>query len=328
VPVHERPNQGWWRSLRLWLDSGIRVDESSSVQIPDRIDWLRCLPFLAIHAACLTVIWVGFSWIALAVAVGLYFVRMFAITGFYHRYFSHRTFRTSRTFQFMMALLGATAGQRGPLWWAGHHRHHHNHSDTEEDFHSPLRHGFLYSHLGWFMTPSGFATPVRYVRDWMRYPELRFLDRYDWLMPIVLAVTMFMLGAVLERFAPSLGTNGWQMLVWGFLISTIVLYHATYTINSVAHQVGSQRYDTGDDSRNNFWLALLTLGEGWHNNHHHYPAAARQGFFWWEIDVTYYGLVGLSWLGLIRDLRPVSERALHDRRLDRPGASAAATSAE
>jgi stearoyl-CoA desaturase (delta-9 desaturase) len=246
----------------------------------------------------------------------MYLFHMFAITGFYHRYFSHRAFKTSRVFQFLMGFAGATSAQRGPLWWAGHHRLHHKHSDTPEDSHSPRQLGFWMSHVGWFMTKEAYATPERYIRDWKRYPELRFLNRYDWIAPVTLAAALFGFGELLRVFAPGLGTTGWQMLVWGFVISTIVVYHVTYTINSLAHQIGRQRYDTGDDSRNNFVLAILTLGEGWHNNHHYYPAAARQGFRWWEVDITYYGLKLLAGLGLIWDLRPVPAHVVRggDRR--------------
>jgi stearoyl-CoA desaturase (delta-9 desaturase) len=295
-------------SLARWIDgsAALPAEDGSA----DRIDWLRCVPFVGLHLACLAVIWVGVSPIAIGVAAALYFLRMFAITGFYHRYFSHRSFRTSRWFQFVMAATGSTAVQRGPLWWAAHHRHHHNHSDEHPDHHSPRQLGFWMSHMGWFLTPAGFRTDQRMVRDWMRFPELRFLDRFDVVAPVALMVALFALGVMLQTFAPSLGTSGGQMLVWGFVISTVVLYHATYTINSLAHTWGRRRFATGDDSRNNFWLALITLGEGWHNNHHHYPASVRQGFYWWEIDLTYYLLRALSWTGLIWDLRPVPKHVL------------------
>ncbi|HEU5359857.1 MAG TPA: fatty acid desaturase, partial [Candidatus Deferrimicrobiaceae bacterium] len=202
---------------------------------------------------------------------------------------------------------GSSSAQRGPLWWAAHHRHHHRFSDTEEDIHSPLRHGFWWSHIGWITSTRNFPTRLELVGDFACFPELRFLDRFDILVPVLLAAGLYAGGDILSRFAPELGTNGPQLLVWGFFVSTTVLFHATSTINSLDHLLGSKRYDTGDGSRNNVWLAFLTLGEGWHNNHHHYAIAARQGFFWWEVDLTYYGLVVLSWLGIVRDLRPVPE---------------------
>ena len=233
--------------------------------------------------------WVGVSATALWVALALYALRMFAITGFYHRYFSHRAFRTSRPVQFAFAVLGASSVQRGPLWWAAHHRHHHVHADTAADPHTP-RKGFWRSHAGWFLTRGGFRTDPSRIGDLLKFPELRWLDRYDTAIPVVLAALLFGAGMALERWAPGLGTNGPQLLVWGFFVSTVVLFHATVTINSLAHRWGRRRYATRDDSRNNPWLALLTFGEGWHNNHHFFPGSARQGFFWWEFDLTWYGL--------------------------------------
>jgi len=269
------------------------------------IDWLRVVPFVLLHVACIGVIWVGVSPIALAVAIGLYALRMFALTGFYHRYFSHRAFRTSRAVQLVFAVIGASCVQRGPLWWAAHHRQHHRHADTELDPHSPTVHGFLWSHMGWFLTPSAFRTDMSRVPDWQKYPELRWLDRFDTVVPVALAVTLFGLGSLLHATVPSWGTTGAQMLVWGFFVSTVVLFHATVTINSLAHRFGRRRFATRDDSRNNLWLALITFGEGWHNNHHFYPGAARQGFRWWEVDLTWYGLRLLASMGLVWDLKPV-----------------------
>ena len=290
------------RALGAWFDSSAVAVEPGDAK---RIEWLRVLPYLAMHLACLGVLWVGWSWVAVSVALTLYVLRMLAITGFYHRYFSHKAFRTSRAMQFVFALLGASAAQRGPLWWASQHRHHHAHADDEQDAHSPHRHGFLWSHTGWFMARANFATRMAMVPDLAKFPELRFLDRFDALVPLVLAFGLYGAGELLAHLAPALGTSGLQLVVWGFVISTVVLYHATFTVNSLAHTIGRRRYATRDQSRNNLWLALLTFGEGWHNNHHHFPGSARQGFYWWEIDLTYYFLKLLAALGLIWDLRPV-----------------------
>lgn len=290
------------RVLGAWFDSSAVAPEPGDAK---RIDWLRVLPFLGLHLACFGVLWVGWSWTAVGVALALYALRMLAITGFYHRYFSHKAFRTSRAMQFVFALLGASAVQRGPLWWASQHRHHHAHADDEQDVHSPHRHGFLWSHTGWFMARANFATRLAAVPDLAKYPELRFLDRFDALVPVLLALGLYGAGELLAYRAPALGTSGLQLVVWGFAISTVVLYHATFTVNSLAHTLGRRRYATHDKSRNNLWLALLTFGEGWHNNHHHFPGSARQGFYWWEIDITYYFLKLLAAFGLIWDLRPV-----------------------
>ena len=275
----------------------------------DRINWLRCLPFLLLHLACIAVWWVGWSGFAICTAVGLYILRMFAITGIYHRYFSHRTYRTSRWLQFVFALLGTSSVQRGPLWWAAHHRGHHKFSDTQPDPHSPMKHGFWRSHVGWFMTNRHYPTDYGRIRDLARFPELVWLNRFDVIAPVGLTVMLYILGRLLQYATPSLGVSGWQLVVWGFVVSTTVLFHATASINSLAHLFGGQRYDTGDDSRNNFLLALFTLGEGWHNNHHKFMSCTRQGFYWWEIDLTYYALKLLAMTGLIWDLRPVPIKA-------------------
>jgi stearoyl-CoA desaturase (delta-9 desaturase) len=269
--------------------------------------------FALMHLACLPVLFVGWSPIAIGMAVALYGVRMFAITGGYHRYFSHRSFKTSRGVQFFLALLGASAAQQGPLWWAANHRHHHHFSDQPGDLHSPKQQGFFMAHIGWI--PLQQNLPIRWnlIPDFAKYPELRWLDQNHILAPFALGALTFALGSLLETFAPGLGTNGPQMLIWGFFISTVALYHGTFTINSLAHTWGQRRYATKDDSRNNFWLALLTLGEGWHNNHHYYASSVRQGFYWWEIDITYYVLWSMARLGLVWDLKQVP-RHLRDRR--------------
>lgn len=276
------------------------------------VDWVRVIPFIGMHLGCAAVIWTGWSPFALVFAAAAWFVRMFAITAFYHRYFSHRAFSTSRAGQFFFAVLGAAAVQRGPLWWAAHHRQHHRFSDTERDAHSPRR-GFWRSHVIWFLEQRNFHTRLEEVPDLAKYPELRFLDRFDTFVPAAFAALVLGVGAALGRWAPSLGTGAAQLFVWGFLISTVVLYHTTFTINSLSHLFGSRRYATADTSRNNPLLALLTLGEGWHNNHHRFPGAARQGFRWWEYDVSYYLLRLLALFGVVWDLRPVPARVLHDR---------------
>jgi stearoyl-CoA desaturase (Delta-9 desaturase) len=304
-----------WKLWQRWFDNDAALAETTAAS--SRIDWVRLLPFAALHLGCFAALWVGVSTTAVLAAACLYALRMFAITGFYHRYFAHGAFRTSRAAQFAFALLGASGVQRGALWWASHHRHHHAYSDQPQDAHSARQHGFLWSHLGWFMARENFATRRERVEQLFKYPELRFLDRYDALVPLLLALALYGIGEALAVFVPSMGTHGWQLVVWGFCISTVLLYHATFTINSLAHGFGSRRYATRDDSRNNFWLALLTFGEGWHNNHHHYPVAARQGFYWWEIDLTYYGLRVLSALGIIWDLKEVPARVRDARRVTR-----------
>ncbi len=260
--------------------------------IPQRHRYLSVatLPFILMHVACFAVFIVPFHWTYLALCLGLYYARMFFVTAGYHRYFSHRSFKTSRVFQFLLAFCAMTSSQKGVLWWAAHHRKHHRYSDTEEDVHSPTQSGFFWSHVGWIISGQNDATEVEWIGDFNRFRELRWLNRYFLVPPILLAVVLFLLG-------------GWGALVWGFVLSTVMLWHGTFVINSLAHLFGRRRYPTPDTSRNSLLLALVTLGEGWHNNHHYYMASVRQGFFWWEVDITFYVLRVLSWLRIVWDLR-------------------------
>jgi stearoyl-CoA desaturase (delta-9 desaturase) len=257
------------------------------------------------HLSCLLVFVIPFSWSHVALFAGSYALRMWAITAGYHRYFSHRSYKTSRAFQFFLALLGTSSMQNGPLWWASWHRRHHQDSDTFEDPHSPGQHGFWQAHIGWILCGRYDHPDLSNVADLAAFPELRFLDKHKWMPLIAYAFVCLAIG-------------GWGGVVWGFVLASVVLLHATAAINSLAHVWGSRRYATRDDSRNNVWLALLTMGEGWHNNHHHARAYARQGFFWWEIDMSYYILKVLSWVGLVWDLRVPSLKVLNASRVSRP----------
>ncbi|HVR63124.1 MAG TPA: fatty acid desaturase [Polyangia bacterium] len=251
------------------------------------------LPFWLIHAVAIAgVVAVGWSWWGLGLAVLSYFVRMVIVTAAYHRYFSHRSFKTSRVFQFLLALGAQSAAQKGVLWWAAHHRWHHKHSDTSRDVHSAKLTGFLYSHVGWILGSAWDDTDEKAVADLARFPELRWLNR-----PSIALLPAVALGALCLALGGPFG------FVWGFLVSTVLLWHGSFSINSLSHMFGQRRFATEDDSRNNWLLALITTGEGWHNNHHHYQSSANQGFYWWEIDVTFYVLRALQALGLIWELR-------------------------
>ena len=302
--------------LTKWFDNNHQKNLANDQETLNRnsIDWVRIIPFVGIHLACFAVIWVGVSVTAVIVCLISYVIRMFAITAFYHRYFSHKSFKTSRTIQTIFAILGATATQRGPLWWAAHHRHHHRFSDEQADIHSPVK-GFLHSHMHWFLKKENFSTKSSDVPDLNQYPELNFIDRFDILFPIIYALLLFGLGWLLSLYFPSLGANHWQLLIWGYFISTVLLSHVTYCINSLAHIFGSRSYATGDNSRNNFILALLTLGEGWHNNHHCSPGSVKQGFHWWQLDISFYLLKGMEKLGLIWDLKYPNKKLLAKKML-------------
>jgi stearoyl-CoA desaturase (delta-9 desaturase) len=294
-----------------WFDADFAPEGAEKMrQEPDRVDWIRCIPFIILHLGCLGVLWAGVSPFAVGFAIALYFLRMFAVTGIYHRYFSHKTYNTSRFGQFLLAIWGGTTVQRGPLWWAYHHRHHHQHSDEEDDAHSPHVHGFWWSHIGWITSRRNFPTDYSTVKDLAKFPELVFLNRFDALVPAAFAGAIWGLGWLLEVYFPGLHTTRWQLLFWGFFVSTTALFHGTSCINSLAHLMGRRRFRTEDDSRNSFILALVTLGEGWHNNHHRYQSATRNGFYWWEIDLTYYGLRALSWTGFIWGLKAVPASVL------------------
>ena len=284
----------------------------------DDIMYPSAIPFVLVHLACLAAFWTGVTWQALVICVVLYWGRIFAIGAGYHRYFSHRAYSTSRAFQFVLAVLSQSTSQKSVLWWTAKHRHHHLHSDTHEDVHSPVHRSFLYSHVGWVFSRRHDTTDLVKVADFARYPELMWLHKYELLPAVVLAVICFLIG-------------GWSGLVVGFFWSTVLVYHATFCINSLAHVRGRKRYVTGDDSRNNWLLAIFTMGEGWHNNHHAYQSSARQGFRWWEIDPTFYILKALSWLRIVWDLKTPpavvlrNEHPLGARVLDRAAAQLAAS---
>ncbi len=274
------------------------VAKCSKYAVEHRIDYAKSLPFFGVHLACLAAFLTGVSWRAVLLCGFLYMVRMFGITAGYHRYFAHRSYRTSRLFQFLIGWLGCSAVQKGPLWWASHHRRHHQHSDQEEDVHSPERMGFWWSHVGWILSSKYEATDYQIIKDFASYPELRWLNKYHFIPGIALALLCFLLGS-------------WQGLVWGFFISTVFLYHGTFVINSLCHMFGKRRYETNDTSRNSLLLAVLTLGEGWHNNHHYYSTSANQGFFWWELDISYYTLRLFSLFRLVWDIKTPPQRVLN-----------------
>ncbi len=260
-----------------------------------RYQWHTMIPFILLHVTALAMVFtVPFTLSAILWFFGSYFLRMFGVTGGYHRYFSHRSYKVNRFWQFCLAFLAETSGQKGVLWWAAHHRDHHKYSDRVEDLHSPVNDGFWWSHLGWILSDEYDHYDPKRVADFGRFPELRWLNKWHLVPPVLYAVAILLIG-------------GKSALVWGFFASTVLLYHGTFLINSLAHIWGTKRFPTKDESRNNFWLAVVTMGEGWHNNHHHYMSSVRQGIRWWEVDVTFYVLKALSWIGITRELRAFPE---------------------
>ena len=272
-------------------------DDHSDIVYPSAV------PFVLVHLACLGAIWSGVTWTAVIMAMVLYWGRIFAIGAGYHRYFSHRAYATGRVFQFILAFVCQSTLQKSVLWWAAKHRHHHLHSDTELDVHSPRHTGFLYSHMGWIFARRHDSFDMVKVADLARYPELMWLHRHERVPAYVLAVLCFLIG-------------GWPGLFIGFFCSTVLVFHGTFCINSLAHVSGRKRFVTGDDSRNNWLLAVFTMGEGWHNNHHACQSSVRQGFRWWEFDPTFYVLKALSWIRLVWNLkRPPQALLRNEQRL-------------
>jgi stearoyl-CoA desaturase (delta-9 desaturase) len=281
------------------LDSE-EVTPSKSGRRDDQVNLVTSTAFFVVHLLPLLAFFTGVTATAVALFFVTFFGRMWAVTAGYHRYFSHRSFRMNRFWGAALAFAGTTAAQKGPLWWAAHHRNHHRYSDQEQDIHSPKK-GFWWSHVVWILCDKYNKSDQNLIRDFSKYPEMRFIDKHDWIGPWALGVTCFLIG-------------GWSGLVVGFFASTVLLWHTTFTINSLAHVWGKRVYETEDTSRNNGFLALFTGGEGWHNNHHRYPFAARQGFRWWQIDTTYYGLKLLSLVGIVKDIRPVPPAIIDEAR--------------
>ena len=281
------------------MNNSVTTATAGPLANPRKVEWLGSIPFMIIHLLAFGALWTGVTRSAAICCAVLYVVRMFGVTGVYHRYFSHRTYKTSRAFQFVLAFLAQTSAQKGALWWAAHHRNHHLYSDQPQDIHSPVQSGFFYSHIAWIFSNESSATDYSRIPDLARYPELRFLNKYYLLPPILLGAAVFF----------TLGASG---LFFGFFVSTVLLWHGTFTINSLSHVFGKRRYATSDDSRNNWLLAIITMGEGWHNNHHRFSSSTRQGFYWYEYDLTYYILKVLSWFGLVWQLRPVPASILEE----------------
>ncbi len=262
----------------------------------ERVNWPHSIPFVLAHLACLAAVFTGVTWTSVLLFGALFSVRGLFVTAGYHRYFSHRSYRLNRFWQAVFAFQAQASAQKGVLWWAAKHRQHHRYADTPLDVHSP-RQGLLWSHVGWILSDKHKPTDLGIIKDFARYPELRWLNRHDRVAPIAYGVAAFLIG-------------GWPGLVVGFFWSTVLLWHTTFLVNSGAHVFGRRRYDTPDTSRNSLLIAVATFGEGWHNNHHRYQASARQGFFWWELDVTWYFLKALSWVGIVRDLKSPPARLL------------------
>ena len=288
--------------------SSIRQIVQHAIEDEDNRLLMASSPIALMHLLALGTIFTGFSWAAL-IALGVtYSIRVFALTAGFHRYFSHRAFKTSRAFQFVLAWVGTSSAQLGPMWWAANHRHHHQHSDKVEDIHSPVVKSAFLAHIGWVMCRAYNSIQHHRIKDLSKYPELRFIDRFHVLPVLSLIGLLYAIGASLSHFFPGLGASGIQMVMWGFFLSTVLVYHVTFCVNSVTHIVGKKRFATDDESRNSWWVALLTFGEGWHNNHHRWPLSARQGMYWWEFDLTFLILRVLEKFRIVWDVKVYPEK--------------------
>ncbi len=253
----------------------------------ERVNWIHSIPFFLIHLLPFLAYFTGISTRAVVLGLALFWIRIFFVTAGYHRYFAHRSYKLARVPQFLLAFGTTTTAQKGPLWWAAHHRSHHRNSDTEDDVHSPQK-GFWWSHVGWILCDKYKETDYEEASDFAKFPELVFLNKHDMWAAWALAISVWLYA-------------GWSGLFVGFFLSTVLCWHLTFLINSAAHRRGRRGFATKDSSRNSLILAIFLLGEGWHNNHHKYPKAARNGFYWWQIDVTYYFILLLRLLRISRD---------------------------
>lgn len=298
-------------SLSAWIDN---QQAECSINNSSTINWIRCLPFLLLHLSLGLVLFIKISIAGVVICFLSYFIRMFAITGFFHRYFSHKTFSTTKSIEIIFAFIGTCSAQRGPIWWASHHRAHHKHSDTPQDQHTPIHHSFLRSHMGWFMSNKNFHVQKNYVKDLEKKPHLQLIDRFDGIIPLIYLAILAIIGYCFEHYT-HVQLTPFSAMFWGFSVSTILLLHATFAINSIGHLFGNRTYNTMDESRNNLVLALITLGEGWHNNHHHWPISAKQGFHWQQIDISYWMLCLMKKLHLISDIKNIPNNKINKNKV-------------
>ena len=263
-------------------------------------DWVVFGWIAFMHLGCLAA-FSTFSWKALGVTLFLWwFTGCLGITLGYHRFFTHRSFSTPKPVQYFLAVCGSLAGEAGPIAWVAAHRYHHTYSDTDKDPHSPLK-GFLWAHMSWLFGREDFLADFdsykRYTPDMANDKFLVWLDKWHIVPSFILAGILYAMG-------------GWPFVVWGIFVRSVIVYHVTWFVNSASHMWGYRSYKTTDDSRNNWWVAILAFGEGWHNNHHAFQRSARHGFRWWEVDVT-YRMIQLLWMmGLASDIHlPVQSDA-------------------
>jgi stearoyl-CoA desaturase (delta-9 desaturase) len=248
---------------------------------------------LAFHIGAIAALFT-FSWTALIVSVFLLYISgSLGIGMSYHRLLTHRSYKTYKWVEYFLTICATLALEGGPFFWVATHRVHHQNSDTEEDPHSP-RDGGFWAHAGWIVTGramhNGSAALLPYIPDLRKDKFHTWISKWHWVPMVVLGVVLLAIG-------------GWRLVLWGIFLRTVIGLHATWLVNSATHMWGRQRFITTDASKNSFWVAMLTFGEGWHNNHHAHPQSARHGLAWYEVDVNWYGIWALRTLGLAWDVK-------------------------
>jgi len=259
------------------------------------INWIFAIALAGFHLGALAALFY-FRWSALVVFAAMWVLAQnVGIAMGYHRLLTHRGYATPKWLEYCIATFGTLALQGGPIYWVAIHRMHHRYTDKPGDPHSP-RDGKWWSHMGWIMNGTlrnETKALKQYAPDLSREPFYLWLNKYHWLPLTVVGLSLLAFG-------------GWPWILWGAFLPVTIGLHVTWLVNSVTHLWGRRRFATRDDSRNNLWVALLTGGEGWHNNHHAFPVSARHGLAWYEVDVNYYGICLLKWLGLARHIKTAS----------------------
>lgn len=285
-----------------------------SIQPGERVSIVKFRVWL-LHAASCLAFFIPVTRELVLVAVIGFFVRVFSWEAGSHRYFSHRSFKTTRAFQLFLAVLSAASAQRGPIWWATHHRRHHRFSDKKGDPHSPIQQGFWHAHMGWLFDQDKLSTDLNDAKDLSRYPELVFINKYHYVFPYAVLTAFFVLGHFTSLFGRT--GIGISAAIWGFFVPTLLSLHSTFLVNTITHGqpikwIRSRRFSTSDASCNSWIFSIPTMGASWHNNHHRYMNSARAGFYWWEMDLTFYVLKALSVLGIVWDLNEVPKKVLQE----------------
>jgi sn-1 stearoyl-lipid 9-desaturase len=260
------------------------------------LDWPVIIFMALVHGGAILAFLPGFfSWQGVVLALVLHWITGgLGITLCWHRMLSHRSFKSPKWLEYLLAFCGTLSMQGGVIWWVGMHRHHHLHSDKDVDHHDSNK-GFWWSHMQWMLHEVPVKQEVpKFTKDIADDPVYQFMDKYFLPIQIAFAGLLFLWG-------------GWPYVFWGIFVRMVFVYHCTWFVNSATHKFGYRTYNTSDNSTNCWWVAITTYGEGWHNNHHAHQYSARHGLQWWEVDITWMTIKLLSFLGLARDIKLIQE---------------------